>query len=484
MAEPHGARRSEAPAPRDGAGGTALPFPDQAAKHWFLSSIVWLTVVDLFGLVLATEFVTPEAFGGISWLSFSRVRPSHVNGVILAWLTMMYFGALFYMLPRLVGTRGMWSERLGVWCAWAWNVMYTLGVIGLLTGHSQGREYGEFIWPLDIAAARHLVREHLQHPGDRPDPDDPPDLRLRLVLHREPDLARRRLRDRERDLGPGQHLGRAVGSSDEQPLGRDPQLVVRAQPLRLWLTPMLLALTYYIVPRVTNTPLYSYTLSLISFWGMAFFYTGVGDHHILQSPTPAWLKTIAEVSSWMLLVPVFAFTINILGTMKGNWDKFFTNLPLRFTLTAFFFYFLVNIQGAFEALQPFNRLTHFTNFVVAHAHLALLGAFTILGMGVIDYMAAQVFHRPLFSRNLTEWQYWLVTVGFSGFFSVLTLAGFQQGFSWAQGIPEVNVLPQLHAYYIARGIFGAMIVVSGIVQMVNIGLTMFSNTAERGAVRR
>src|SRR5213075_3369689 len=52
----------------------------------------------------------------------------------------------------------------------------------------------------------------------------------------------------------------------------------------LWLTPMLLALTYYIVPRVTNTPLYSYTLSLISFWGMAFFYTGVGDHHILQSP--------------------------------------------------------------------------------------------------------------------------------------------------------------------------------------------------------
>jgi cbb3-type cytochrome oxidase subunit 1 len=54
-----------------------LPFPDGAARHWLLSSIVWLTVVDLFGLVLATEFVTPEAFGGISWLSFSRIRPAH-----------------------------------------------------------------------------------------------------------------------------------------------------------------------------------------------------------------------------------------------------------------------------------------------------------------------------------------------------------------------------------------------------------------------
>jgi cbb3-type cytochrome oxidase subunit 1 len=41
------------------------------------------------------------------------------------------------------------------------------------------------------------------------------------------------------------------------------------------------------------------------------------------------------------------------------------------------------------------------------------------------------------------------------------------------------VLPQLHAYYIARGIFGAMIVVSGIIQIVNIGMTIFTNTAER-----
>ncbi len=405
-----GAAVLEAPAPIEERPPRPFPFPDRAARHWLLSSIIWLTVVDLFGLVLATEFVTPDAFGGYSWLAFSRVRPSHVNGVILAWLTMMYFGALFYMLPRLVGTRGMWSERLGVWCAWAWNAMYLLAVIGLLTGHSQGREYGEFIWPMADAILNWWYAHNL---------------------------------------------------------------------FGLWLTPMLIALTYYLVPRITNTPLYSYTLSLVSFWGMAFLYTGVGDHHILQSPTPAWLKTIAEVASFSLLIPVFAFTINILGTMKGNWDKFFTNLPMRFTITAFFFYFLVNIQGAFEAIQPFNKLTHFTNFVVAHAHLALLGAFTILGMGAIDYIVAQIYGRPLFSRSLSEWQYWLVTVGFTGFFSVLTLAGFQQGFSWEQGIPEVNVLPQLHAYYIARGIFGAMIVASGIVQIVNIGMTVFTNTQER-----
>src|SRR5512132_1427953 len=390
----------EAPGPLTGAARAMgrSPFPDSAAKHWILSSIIWLTVVDLFGLVLAMEFVSPEVFGGESWLTFSRIRPSHVSGVILAWLTMMYFGALFYMLPRLIGTRGMWSERLGVICAWAWNLMYLLGIIGLLTGHSQGREYGEFIWPIDIFL---LV------------------VWLANVVNILATVSLRTIRPIyvsvwffiaspiwlavDYAIGnviwrPGSIWGAPSGALEGSLSDAMLNWWYAHNLFGLWLTPMLIALTYYMVPRITNTPLYSYTLSLVSFWGMAFLYTGVGDHHILQSPTPSWLKTIAEVSSWALLIPVFAFTINILGT----------------------------IQGAFEAIQPFNKLQHFTNFVVAHAHLALLGAFTILGMGVIDYIVAQVYARPLWSRSLTEWQYWLVTVGFTGFFSVLTLAGFQQ----------------------------------------------------------
>jgi cbb3-type cytochrome oxidase subunit 1 len=116
---------------------------------------------------------------------------------------------------------------------------------------------------------------------------------------------------------------------------------------------------------------------------------------------------------------------------------------------------------------------------VAHAHLALLGGFTILGMGVIDYCVAQIYRRPLWSRTLSEWQYWLVTIGFTGFFSALTMAGFIQGQSWAAGVPEVNVLPLLHPWFIARAVFGAMIVLSGIVQMINIYLTVRGDTASR-----
>jgi cbb3-type cytochrome c oxidase subunit I len=250
----------------------------------------------------------------------------------------------------------------------------------------------------------------------------------------------------------------------------------------LWLTPMMIAIMYYMVPRITNTPLYSHTLSLISFWGMAFFYTGLGMHHILQAPVPGWVKSISSFSSTMLLIPVFAFGINIWMTMRGNWGKFFTNLPLRFTMTGFLFYMLVNIQGSFEAVQPFNRMTHFTNFVVAHAHLALLGAFTFLGMGFIDYAIPQIYKKPLYSWALTNWQYWMITIGFTGFFLVLMIAGLIQGQLWAQGIPEINVLPDLVPYFIGRAIFGALIVISGFIQAYNIWMTLRVDTRLRSRI--
>ncbi len=450
---------------------------DRAALLWLYSSIVWLTIVDLFGLILALELISPNLFGGIPWLVFSRVRPLHVNGVIFAWLSMMYWGAIFYMVPRLTGLRTIWSERLATWTAWGWNLWFLLGIISILLGRTQGREYAEFIWPLDVFLVilwfSNVVNIIMTVLNRRVRP---------LYVTTWWALASPLWLGADYIIGnvmwrPGAIWGDGV--SGALPSGMADGMLnwwYAHNLFGLWLTPMLLASLYYLVPRVTKTPLYSHTLSLISFWGMAFFYTGVGHHHLLQTPTPGWLKTIAILSSISLLIPVFAFTINILMTMRGNWEKFFTNLPLRFGLTGFVFYFLVNVQGSFQAIQSFNRLTHFTNFVVAHAHLALLGAFTFLGMGLIDYIVPQVLKKPLYSSRLAEWQYWLIVIGFLGFFWSLTIAGFVQGQSWLRGIPEINVVPLLRPYFMARAVFGAMIVTSGIVQAYNIYRTVTTDT--------
>lgn len=450
---------------------------DDSPRIWLYSAVFWLTVVDLFGLILALELISPNLFGGIGQLSFGRIRPLHVNGVIFAWLSMMYWGALFYMVPRLTGLKSMWSEKLAKWTAWGWNLWFLLGIVSIMAGMTQGREYAEFIWPLDIVLillwTSNTVNILMTVANRRVRP---------LYVTTWWAMASPLWLGADYIIGnviwrPGAIWGNGVSGALSTSMADGMLNWWYAHNLfGLWLTPMLLAGLYYLVPRITGTPLYSHTLSLISFWGMAFFYTGVGHHHLLQTPTPGWLKTIATLSSISLLIPVFAFSVNQVMTMRGNWGKFFTNLPLRFGLTGFVFYVLVNIQGAFQAIQSFNRLTHFTNFVVAHAHLALLGGFTFLGMGLIDYIVPQIKKRPLYSRRLAEWQYWLITIGFLGFFWVLTIAGLIQGQAWLRGVPEVNVIPMIRPYYIARAVFGAMIVVSGIIQAYNIYRTVRSDT--------
>ncbi len=180
----------------------------------------------------------------------------------------------------------------------------------------------------------------------------------------------------------------------------------------------------------------------------------------------------------MILAAVIAFFSNTWCTMRGNWEKFITNLPLRFVLTGFIFYFLVNVQGAGQAVSDFNRMFHFTNWTIAHAHLALLGGFTILGEGVIAYMIPQIIKKPIYSNRALNWQYWLVTIGFTGFFTVLTFASFVQAQPWMHGVPVVNTVVYLRPHYIMRAFFGGMIWSSAFVQAYNIIRTFTDNTSK------
>jgi len=444
--------------------GVVYEHADHASRIWLASSVFWFIVVTTFGLIIATELAVPETFAGIPWLLFSRVRPSHVEGVIYAWLTMMYWGAIFYFTPRLLGTRSMWSEPLAVWTAWFYNVALAAGFIGILTGATQGREYSEFPWLIDVAIL--LVF-------------------LSNIVNMISTVAIRRVRPLYVSLWwalaapiwlsasifienvmwrPGNVWGAPSGFL---PIGIHDAMINwwgNHNLFGLWLTPILIAVVYYFVPRITNTPLYSHTLSLVSFWGIIFVYAAVGDHHLLQSPTPGWLKTVAAVNSLAILAAVFAFFANIYLTMRGNWHKYLTNLTLRFVLTGFLFYILVNLQGALFAQQPFNVYVHFTYFTIGHSHLALLGGFTILGMGVVYYVLPHVWNEAPYNRGLAEWQFWLVTGGFTLFFVAVTIAGFIQGQNWQLGIPEVNVLPQLRPWNVIRGISGAMIYTSAWIQ--------------------
>lgn len=438
---------------------------DSASVTFMLSAAGWLLVGVTFGLILALEYVFPDLFRGVSWLVFGRLRQAHVNTVLFAWLSGGMMGIWLYIVPRLTG-RKIWSEKLGHLTAWLWNLALLLGIVGLLNAYTQSREYAEFIWIIDVAVMTVLLLNMFNiymTVANRVEPKlyvsmwyiigtviwFPMLYFIGNVMWNPPTGALTGVNDTIFNWFYGHNV------------------------LGLWFTTGLLAVIYFIVPRETKTPLYSHYLSLIAFWGIAFFYTGVGAHHLLWAPIPYWLKTIAVVESFGMVIPVLAFMFNIMLTMRGNWSKLRESVPLLYAITGWAAYILVSYQGSHEALRGINELTHFTSYVPGHAHLALMFFAASSVMAGIYYIVPRVYRCRIWSVRLARAQYSFYVIGFAAFFIGFTLIGIVQGSSWVhEGLPVWAVLPGLRPWTALRAMGGALIVTNFAMFATNIFMTV------------
>ncbi len=462
-----------------------------AARNFVVTGAFWVIIGGLVGLVAATEMVSPDFLGGIPFFVFGRLRPLHVNVMFFLWVSSIYFGAFLYIVPKLCGTK-LYSEKLGNVAMVLWNFVGIFALFTLLTGYTQGREYAELIWPIDI-----LV-----------------EVVLLMNLY---NIVRTILARKEKKLFvslwyiTGAMLWLpivyAIGNVIWDPFtswistGTFNGNLLLGFPggsldgirdsiwnwyyghnvLGLWFTPGGVAMVYYFLPVIIRSPLYSHTLSLIGFWGLAFFYTMVGHHHILQTPTPGYLKTIATLGSIGLFVPVFTFLGNIWMTMRGSWGKIYESIPLKFLIVGTVWYFVTCVQGPFQAIQGFNRLIHFTNWIVGHAHLAMLGTMSSWAMGAVLYMVPVISRKRLWSPALAEAQFWLVTMGFILMMITLQVGGLVQGGMWMAGQTVYAGVPQMRPYYIGRAISGILLFAGFSLQFYNIYKTIRSSEPIRAS---
>jgi cbb3-type cytochrome c oxidase subunit I len=430
-----------------------LPYKERSDVALFASSAVWIIIGGAMGLTLALEFVFPDIFRGVPWLVFSRLRSAHVNTVLFGVLSSGMLGAIFYIVPRLTG-RQLWSERLARFTVWFWNATVAAGVLGILTAHSQGREYAEFIWIIDCAVVAGLVLVTVN---------------IYATIHHRV----------ERKLYVS--LWYIIGTLVWMPLLYIIGNVMWNPPygavmgvndaiynwfyghnvLGLWFTTGFLPIIYYLVPKETRTPLYSHTLSLIAFWSIIFFYTGVGGHHLIWTPLPYWLKTIAVAMSIGMFIPVVSFMMNIFLTMRGNWNRVITSIPLRFVVTGWAAYILVSYQGSHASLRSMNLLMHFSQYVPAHGHLSLVFFSASVMMGAAYYIIPRIYDCRIYSRFLANVQFAFYAIGFFLFFMGFTFTGLVQGSSWVHGgLPIWGVLPTLKPYMALRAVGGALLYLS------------------------
>ena len=447
-----------------------MPPTYRTAKGFCLTSAFWMVVATSMGLLGATELIAPDLAENIGWLVFGRIRPIHVNLVLFGFVTPGLLAAAFYYVPRLLRTE-LYSEKLGVITVWAWNFTMVFVVVSLALGYTQGREYAEMIWPIDmlIVGAFSLVFVNLM---------------MTVARRKEPILY----------VSVWYVCAGIVLTAVTFCLGNviwqpnTGSLVGIPDAILLWfyghnvfgllLTPLSAGVAYYVIPRACRAPLYSHTLSLFGFWSLLVVYTHIGTHHLLQVPVPTWLKVIAIVDSVAMVIPVMAFLINIWYTAKGKLGEIHADIGAKFVFTGTIMYFFVSIQGSMMALPDVQRVTHFNNWVVAHAHVGVLGFAGMIALGGIYYILPRITGKPLYSRFLADFQYWLVLIGVIGFTVVLTIVGLIQGNAWLNGETVYRVLPEMHVYYITRASLGLMIFSSAIIGLYNIVRSIFFNSGE------
>ncbi len=241
----------------------------------------------------------------------------------------------------------------------------------------------------------------------------------------------------------------------------------------LLLTPLATGAAYYVVPRLTRTPLFSHTLSLIGFWTLIWFYTHIGAHHILQAPIPNWLKVMSIIDSMAMVVPVFAVLVNLWLTARGRWGLVWADPAGRLVLLGLVWYLITCIQGPLQSLPSLQRVTHFNNWEIGHAHIAVLGFAGFIALGGMWYVLPYVANRRVWSRRLVSLQLGMVMFGITGFFAVLTIAGLLQGHAWYNGLVVWRELPEMPPYMGLRLLAGLFIVMAALIGFYNIIMTLW-----------
>ena len=240
----------------------------------------------------------------------------------------------------------------------------------------------------------------------------------------------------------------------------------------LFVTPIGWGLMYYLVPIILKKPIWSHGLSLVGFWGLAFFYPLNGIHHFLYSPIPMFLQYGAVISTIAVEMVVTTVIVNFFATLWGRGDRLRTSIPIRWFYVGMVFYFTTCLQCAFQTTLYFQQIIHFTDWVVGHAHLVMYGVFGFWIIGMMTYLFPRLLGASdWYSPRLNSWHFWITSISMLVMFVDLMSAGLVQGFQWRDLAPWEDSLVASRPFWILRAITGTGMLIGMGIFAFNVWMT-------------
>ncbi|MDD0853397.1 cytochrome-c oxidase, cbb3-type subunit I [Halobacteriovorax sp. GB3] len=451
-------------------------YDDSLVKMFLGATVLWGVVALALGVTIAFQLAYWKLNLDLPWTTFGRLRPLHTNAAIFAFVGNAIFAGVYYSTQRLCKAR-LWSHFLGRLHFWGWQLIIVAAAITLPLGFTQGKEYAELIWPIDVAIAVVWVAFGANFIGT-------------LVKRRE----------RHIYVALWFYIATIVTvavlhivNSISLPVDFMQSYPVYAgvqdalvqwwyghNAVAFFLTTPFLGIMYYFIPKAANRPVYSYRLSIIHFWSLVFIYIWAGPHHLLYSAVPEWVQTTGMVFSVMLWMPSWGGMINGLLTLRGAWDKVRKDPVLKFFATAVTFYGMATFEGPLLSLKSVNYMGHFTDWIVGHVHAGTIGWNYMMVAGMLYFLVPKLFRTKLYSVKLANVQFWSATIGLLLYMMSMWVAGITQALMW-RAIDEtgklvypnfIETVIKIIPMYWVRAIGGTFVLLGFLVMVYNLYKTI------------
>jgi cytochrome c oxidase cbb3-type subunit 1 len=363
----------------------------------------------------------------IPCLTYGRLRPLHTNAVIFAFGGSALIGTSLYVVQRTCHVR-LFAGGLASFVFWGWQLVILAAAISLPLGWTQGKEYAELEWPIDILITVVWVAYAIVFFGTI--------IKRRVshiyvanwfyaafiitiaLLHIVNNLALPVTMMKSYEVYTG-----AVDAMVQWWYGHN--------AVGFFLTAGFLAMMYYFVPKQAEGPVYSYRLSIVHFWALIAIYMWAGPHHLHYTALPDWVQSLGMVFSLILLAPSWGGMINGVMTLSGHWHKLRTDPVLKFMIVALSFYGMSTFEGPMMSIKTVNALSHYTDWTIGHVHSGALGWVAMMTIGSMYSLTPRLMgQKVMYSVKAVDAHFWIATIGIVLYIASMWIAGVMQGLMW------------------------------------------------------
>jgi cytochrome c oxidase cbb3-type subunit 1 len=403
----------------------------KVVRQFAVMTVIWGIVGMLVGVIIAAQLVWPE-LNVHEFLSYGRLRPLHTNAVIFAFGGCALFATSYYAVQR-TSHAPLFAPGLAAFTFWGWQVVIVMAALSLPLGFTQGKEYAELEWPIDILITLVWVSYAVVFFGT---------IVKRTVSHIYVAnwffggfiLTVAVLHLVNSAAVPVFAAGILTPKSYSAYAGVQDAMIqwwYGHNAVGFFLTAGFLGMMYYFVPKQAGRPVYSYRLSVVHFWALIFTYMWAGPHHLHYTALPDWTQSVGMIFSLILLAPSWGGMINGIMTLSGAWHKLRDDPILKFMITSLSFYGMSTFEGPMMSIKTVNALSHYTDWTVGHVHSGALGWVAMISIGSIYYLLPRLFGKSeMHSKKLIEVHFWIATIGVVLYIASMWIAGVMQGLMW------------------------------------------------------